>query len=84
MNLVEKIVYYYEYIFYKEYTCFNCGIKFRMKQMDDDDHIDFSPACSYSCLMGGLCSTAKRKEIGEFKEKYGEEWKNKYIEFLKN
>jgi hypothetical protein len=81
MNFIEKIIYCYEYVFYTKYTCFNCGIDFRMKKMEDDT--DLSPACSYGCLMGGLCSTFKQEEIQSFKEKYGEGWKIKYIEFLR-
>lgn len=83
MNILEKIVYYYEYLFYKEYICFNCGIDFRMKKMEEEDERDTSPACSYSCLMAGLGGPEKSAEIKEFRNKYGKDWKNEYIKYLK-
>jgi DNA-directed RNA polymerase subunit RPC12/RpoP len=79
MNLVEKIIYCYEYIFYKEYTCFNCGVNFRMKKMDDEDT---SPACSYSCLMTGGVERSER--IQEFKNKHGKNWKIEYTKYIKD
>jgi hypothetical protein len=83
MNFIEKIIYCYEFVFYKEYVCFNCGLNFRMQQTAERDCKNFIPACSYSCMCGGLCSTDKRNEIREFKDKYGDEWKIEYIKYIK-
>jgi hypothetical protein len=47
------------------------------------DGKNFIPACSNSCMCG-LCSTDKRNEIREFKDKYGDGWKNKYTEYVKD
>ena len=84
MNFIEKIVYCYEYLFYEEYVCYNCGLNFRMKFEKDHGDDDFIPACSRSCLFGGLCSTYKTDQIKSFKAKYGDQWRVNYIEFLKN
>lgn len=82
MNFVEKIIYCYEYLFYKEYTCFNCGVDFRMKKMEDDE--DISPACSYSCMMGGVAALDRMKQIQEFRDKYGINWKAEFTKYIKN
>ena len=84
MNFIEKIVYYYEYLFYEKYVCHNCGRDFRMKFEKDHEDEDFIPACSKTCLFGGLCSRYKIDEIDSYKAKYGDQWRVKYIEFLKN
>ena len=78
MNFVEKIIYY---LSYKEYTCFNCGIDFRMKKMKDDE--DLIPACSYGCLMGGVAGSKRSEEIASFKEKYGNNWKTEFTKYIK-
>ena len=84
MNIVEKAIYCYEYLFYKEYTCFGCGMNFRMKRMKEDQDFDFNPACSYNCLMAVLPNNEKQDEIEKFREKYGNEWKKEYTNYLKN
>lgn len=84
MNFADKLIYCYEYLFYKEYTCFGCGVDFRMKRMKDDVEFDFSPACSYSCLMAGLPNREKQNEIKKFKEKFGDTWKIEYTKYIKN
>ena len=84
MNFVERIIYWYEYMFYKEYTCFNCGIDFRMQKMNEEEEKDTSPACSYSCLMAGLGGPEKSKEIEEFRDKYGKDWKVEYTKYIKD
>ena len=68
MNFIERIIYCYEYVFYKEYTCFNCGIDFRMPKMSEGEEEDTSPACSYSCLVAGL---RRSQQIEKFKNKFG-------------
>ena len=82
MNFIEKIIYYYEYVFYKEYTCFNCGVDFRMKKVENDE--EMIPACSYSCLMGGVAGLRRSQQIDEFKEKYGKNWKIEFTKYIKN
>ena len=83
MNFTNKIIFCYEYLFYKQYTCFGCGVDFQMKQMKEDEDFDFSPACSYSCLMAVLPNKEKQLEIDNFKNKYGKEWKIKYAKYIK-
>ena len=83
MSFSEKIIWCYEYLFYKQYTCFNCGLDFRTQKLHGDNDIDFTPACSYSCLMGGLCEEWKAKEIQEFRSKYGLGWQKEYIKYIK-
>jgi len=70
-------------LFYKEYTCFGCGIDFRMKRMKEDVEFDFSPACSYSCLMAVLPNREKQDEIKKFKEIFGNNWKIEYTKYIK-
>jgi hypothetical protein len=84
MNFADKVIFCYEYLFYKQYTCFGCGVDFRMKRMKEDEDFDFSPACSYSCLMAYLPNKEKQIEIDKFKNKYGNEWKIEYTKYLKN
>lgn len=81
MNFAENLVYWYQYIFYTKYTCFNCGVDFRMKRMEDDE--DLAPACSYGCLMGGLAGPKRTEEIQACKDKYGKDWKIKFIKYIK-
>lgn len=84
MNFADKVVYCYEYLFYKEYTCFGCGFDFRMKRMKEDVEFDFSPACSYRCLMAVLPNSEKQDEINKFKENFGDAWKIEYTKYIKN
>lgn len=74
MNFIERIIYWYECIFYKEYTCFNCGIDFRMKKVENDE--EMIPACSYGCLMGGVA--------GQFQSKHGKNWKVEFTRYIKS
>jgi len=55
-----------------------------MKRMKEDVEFDFSPACSYSCLMARLPNKEKQDEIDSFKKKYGNEWKVEYTKYIKN
>ena len=82
MNFIEKIVYCYEYVFYKEYTCFNCGLPFRMKQTEEMDSINCMPTCSNSCLMSVL-STDIYNLTEEFIKRFGDNWKMEYLKYLK-
>ena len=81
MNFIERIVYCYEYVFYTQYTCFNCGVDFRMKKMEDDE--DLAPACSYGCLVGGVGGNERGREIQACKDKYGKDWKIKFTKYIK-
>lgn len=82
MSFSEKIIWCYKYLFYTQYTCFNCGLDFRTQKLHGDDNINFTPACSYSCLMS-LCDEIKSIEIREFRTKYDSEWQKEYIKYIK-
>ena len=79
MNFVEKIIYCYKYMFYKEYTCFNCGVDFRMKKLENDE--ESIPVCGYSCMITGCIE--RDDKIKEFRYKYGKNWRMEYTKYIK-
>ena len=79
MNFVEKVIYYYEYLFYKQEVCFICGRLFTLYDNDED----LIPACSKSCIMEGLNNIKKREQRQQFKLLYGKNWKSEYKKYLK-
>ena len=80
MNLIEKITYCYEYIFYRKEVCFICGRNFTLYDNDED----IIPACSKSCIMEGLNNKEKREERERFRKQYGKNWKIEYVKYIKN